>query len=78
MKSLAMLNLSRISPSADFYSKITALELQVSIINKNVLYCTHELDKIYKVLMTLVADQGVQHQVDDYFEKDAEEKAEQV
>ncbi len=75
MKSLAMLNLNRISPIADFCSKIT---LELKLVNSNVLYCTHELDKIHKLLRTLTTDKDLQKQVDEYFEDDAEEKAEQV
>ncbi len=78
MKSLAMLNLNRISPIADFCSKIEALQLKVEILNKNVLYITHMQDKILKICNQMVTDNGLQKQVDEYFEDDAEEKAEQV
>ncbi len=78
MKSLAMLNLSRISPIADFCSKIEALELKLQILNKNVLYVTHMQDKILKICNQIAVDKGLQRQVDEYFEEDAEEKAEQI
>ncbi len=65
MKSLAMINFNRISPSADFYSKIESILLKLEILNKNVLYSTHELDKIKKLL----TDKDLQHQVDEFFEE---------
>ncbi len=70
-----MLNFKNISPSADFYSK---LQSQITVLSKNVLYITYMQDKILKILNRLDADKGLQKQVDEYFEDDAEEKAEQV
>ncbi len=55
----------KLSPNADFTSKI---QLELHLINKNVLYCTHELDKIKKILNTLVTDLGLQRKVDEYFD----------
>ncbi len=66
MKSLAMLKFNRISPSADFYSKL-------DILNKNILYISHMEDKILKLLQTLTTDKDLQSQVNEYFEE--EEKA---
>ncbi len=68
MKSLAMIKFNRISPTADFYSKLKSLDLKLEILNKNVLYSTHELDKILKILNTMVADESNQRQVDDFYE----------
>ncbi len=68
MKSLAMLNFKNISPSADFYSKLDNLLAQLDIINKNVLYVTHMQDKILKLINKLVTDNGLQKQVDQFFE----------
>ncbi len=73
-----MLNFKNISPSADFYSKLDKLESRLNVISKNVLYSTYMLDKILKIVNKMVTDKGLQKQVDDYFEDDAEEKAEQV
>ncbi len=70
-----MLNLNRISPIADFCSEINT---KLMTLNQNVLYCTHELDKIKKIVLRLENEKGLQKQVDEYFEDDAEEKAEQV
>ncbi len=66
MKSLAMLKFNRISPPADFYSKL-------DILNKNVLYVTHEVDKIKKILEKLTIDNGLQAQVNEYFEAEDKE-----
>ncbi len=73
-----MLNFKNISPSADFYSKLDKLETKLNVLNKNVLYITYMQDKILKTLNKMETDKGLQKQVDDYFEDDAEEKAEQV
>ncbi len=70
MKSLAMINFNRISPIADFYSKITLLDNKLEILNKNVLYITHECDKILKLLKAADNTKNLQKQVDDYFEDD--------
>ncbi len=50
----------------------------IETIQKNVLYCTFRIDKILKTVLSLETDKSLQKQVDDYFEDDAEEKAEQV
>jgi len=61
-----MLNFKNISPSADFYSKL-------DILNKNVLYVTHQTDKILKILNRMVIDDNLQSTVDKYFDKDTED-----
>ncbi len=73
-----MLNFKNISPSADFYSKLAIQERKLDILNKNVLYITHMQDKILKLVNKLVVDKELQNTVDEYFEENAEEKAEQV
>ncbi len=73
-----MLNFKNISPSADFYSKLDNLKIKLDVLNKNVLYITYMQDKILKTLNKMDTDKGLQKQVDEYFEDDAEEKAEQV
>ncbi len=69
MKSLAMLKFNRISPDADFYSKLDTL-------NKNVLYSTHQLDKIWKLLQSLTVDKDLQQQVDKYFDEETSPQTE--
>ncbi len=71
MKSLAMLNLNRISPNSD-----RTFALKLDLINKNILYITHMEDKILKLLKTITTDKDLQTQVDRYFEEDIEENAE--
>ncbi len=57
-----------LSPKTDFSSKITISKLDILI--SNVLYCTHELDKIKKLVNKLVVDKNLQNTVDKYFEQD--------
>ncbi len=47
-------------------------------IQKNVLYLTYRMDTCLKKLNELTTDKGLQKQVDEYFEEDAEDKAEQI
>ncbi len=66
-----------------FIFKSNASDLQKiyainEIIQKNVLYMTYRIDSILKTLNKMETDKGLQKQVDEYFEDDAEEKAEQV
>ncbi len=56
-----MLKFNRISPTTDFYSKL-------DILSKNVLYITHQTDKILKLLKEIDVDKDLQQQVDKYFE----------
>ncbi len=51
-----------LSPPADFSSE---LQSQLTVINKNVLYVTHEVDKIKKIL----TDLKVEQQTLDYYGK---------
>ncbi len=60
-----MLNLNRMSPDSG-----RTLALKLDILSKNVLYTTHQVDKILKLLNTLVVDKDLQSTVDKYFEKD--------
>ncbi len=58
---------NNLSPKTDFSSKI---QLQLDILNKNILYITHECDKILKVVNSLKHDKDLQSTVDKYFERD--------
>ncbi len=63
-----MLNFKNISPPrADFYSKL-------DILNKNVLYVTHQVDKVLKIIKSLEVNKDLQNQVDQYFEQDPDEE----
>ncbi len=53
-----------LSPKTDFSSKI---QLDLKILNGNILYLTHEIDKIRKTLTDLRLGQ----QTLDYFDKDS-------
>ncbi len=57
-----------LSPKTDFSSKITIQKLD--ILMSNVLYITHECDKILKLVNKLVIDKDLQTTVDKYFERD--------
>ncbi len=61
-----MLKFNRISPTADFYSKL-------DILNKNILYVTHQTDKILKILNKTIIDDNLQSTVDKYFEEDTKD-----
>ncbi len=58
-----MLKFNRISPDADFYSKL-------NILIKNQLYTTYQVDKILKILNSQNIDTNLQKTVDNYFEDD--------
>ncbi len=68
-----MINFNRISPPADFYSKIQSLDIMLGIVNKNILYVTHECDKILKLVKALEHSGNLQKQVDEYFDEDDED-----
>ncbi len=65
-----MLNLNRISPTADFCSKIKQIDSNLNILMKNVLYITHMQDKILKLLNKITVDDKLQSQVDEFFERE--------
>ncbi len=58
------------SNESDFRNKLQLDKLE--IINKNILYITHECDKILKIVRALETSSNLQKQVDEYFEEDAE------
>ncbi len=60
-----------LSPPADFYLK---LQSQIDILMKNVLYITHELDQVKKIVIATQNNIRLQHQVDDYFEDSKRDK----
>ncbi len=55
-----------LSPKTDFSSKI---QLQLDILNKNVLYITHECDKIKKLIDSIIVNLDVYQQTLDYYAK---------
>ncbi len=55
-----------LSPKTDFSSKI---QLKLEILNKNVIYLTHEVDKLVKMSKGMYIDRDLQSTVDKYFEE---------
>ncbi len=58
-----------LSPREDFNSKFQS---DLLLINKNILYITHEVDQIKKLLTMLVNDTRLQTQVTDFYDEDSE------
>jgi len=56
------------SADADL-QKIVSIN-KLDILMKNVLYATHQLDKILVIVKTLETSSNLQKQVDEYFEDD--------
>ncbi len=48
------------------------IQSQFRILNQNILYLTREVDKIVRLVNTLVVDKKLQTQVDKYFPEDNE------
>ena len=60
-------------PKFIFKSNASDLQKIIAInetIQKNVLYLTYRVDTMMKDVKTLVADKGLQKQVDEYFEEE--------
>ncbi len=67
----------------NFIFKSTAADLQkmfqlLETIQKNCLYTTYRIDTLLKKITSWETDKSLQKQVDDYFEDDAEDKAEHI
>ncbi len=56
------------STDADFKKMFSIIET----IQKNVLYITYRIDTLLKEVKALTVDKGLQQQVDQYFESDAD------
>ncbi len=56
-----------LSPPEDFNLK---LQTNLEILMKNVLYITHELDAVKRLVISLNNSTNLQKQVDEYFTKD--------
>jgi len=50
--------------------KNSSIPFELTIINKNLLYVTHQVDKILKIVTVLKLDKELQTQVNDYFQQD--------
>ncbi len=60
------------SNDSDLQKMFQYIESKLEIQSSNILYCTHRIDSILKILNTIQADKGLQKQVDAYFEEDTE------
>ncbi len=58
------------SNNSDFRNK---LQLDLRILMKNVLYITHEVDQIKKIVTDMNNSNKLQKQVDEYFDEDKED-----
>ncbi len=58
------------STPADLKNSIQVNKFEV--MNGNILYLTHEIDQIKKIVVELRNAQNLQKQVDDYFEEDSQ------
>ncbi len=63
------------SPDTDFRNK---LQSNLDILMGNVLYLTHEIDQIKKIVQTILNQDKLQKQVDEYFEEDKQETSPQT
>ncbi len=59
-------------------SKPLQTDVSMEIVNKNILYLTHTMDKCLVVLKEIQHDNHLQKQVDDYFEEDDKEHIPEV
>ncbi len=57
------------STNADLQKMFQQLETKLDVLQKNVLYSTHQLDFIRQQVITLVTDKQLQTQVDEYFDE---------
>ncbi len=61
------MNLKFKSTPADLYLK--SIKTELDLINGNVLYITHEIDQIKKIVIEMKNSSNLQKQVDEYFEE---------
>ncbi len=64
------------SNDSDLQNKITLKQLD--IMASNILYLTHEVDKILKMVTKLDNSLNLQKQVDDYFTEDSKQTEEET
>ncbi len=58
------------STAADLQKMFQLLETKLEILNQNVLYITHRIDIVNKVVKEMQTNNSLQKQVDEYFEDD--------
>ncbi len=57
------------STSADLSKMLSIIDSKLDVLQKNVLYSTHQLDFVRQQIVKLVADKSLQKQVDEYFDE---------
>ncbi len=65
-----------LSPSRTL--NLNSSQTKLEIINKNILYLTHEVDKCVSMLRRMEINSKLQKQVDEYFDEDIEETSPQT
>ncbi len=58
------------STQADLQKIIQLIDVRLDIHGKNILYITHRVDKILRILEEQTVNKDLQKQVDEYFEDD--------
>ncbi len=58
------------SADSDLQKMFTILDSKLDVLQKNVLYSTHQLDFIRQKILTLVIDKHLQKQVDDFVDNE--------
>ncbi len=58
----------KIKSPETLFSKTPKTDIPNSVLNQNILYLTHQIDKCLLVLKELKNSTGLQKQVDEYFE----------
>ena len=53
--------------------KNSSIQQRLHMMNSNILYITHELDKCVRMLRTLTVNKELQQQVDQYFDEDKQD-----
>ncbi len=66
------------STTADLQKILQSFEIRLDIQNNNILYITHECDKILKIVKELELNKRLQRQVDDYMDENDEDKSEHI
>ncbi len=54
------------------------IQTKLRILNENVLYLTHEVDKVVRMVTSMTIDQNLQQTVDKYFDNDSSETSPQT
>ncbi len=57
------------SNESDLSKILSIIDSKLDVLQKNVLYSTHQLDFVRQQVIQLVTDKGLQKQVDEYFDE---------